>query len=113
MKVFFYRLLTISWLAAPMSALAQGDGKIPPYKAVTGLSDTNALFAKIANTAGMIVMGISVVMIMYAAFLFLTAGGVPDNLTKARNTLIFALVGVAVALLAFVLPTLISTIFNQ
>ncbi|OHA02162.1 MAG: hypothetical protein A3C12_01115 [Candidatus Sungbacteria bacterium RIFCSPHIGHO2_02_FULL_49_20] len=112
MKVFFYRLLAISWLAAPMSVLAQGSGgKIPPYKAVTGLDTSDTLFAKIGNTAGMIVMGLSVIMIMYAAFLFLTAGGVPDNLTKARNTLIFALAGVAVALLAFVLPTLVSTIF--
>src|SRR3989344_6665565 len=112
MKVFFYRLLAISWLVAPMSAWAQATGgKIPPYKAVTGIGDPDALFGKIAITAGTIVMGISVVMIMYAAFLFLTAGGVPDNLTKARNTLIFALVGVAVALLAFVLPNVISAIF--
>ena len=113
MKVFFYRLLAISWLAAPVStwAAVTGGGSIPGYKAATGINDTDVLFKKIGDTAGMIVMGLSVIMIMYAAFLFLTAGGVPDNLTKARNTLIFALVGVAVAILAFALPNVISAIF--
>lgn len=108
MKVLFYRLFTISWLAAPMSALAAAIPTYPPGG--RSFADSNTLFTQIANTAGTIVMGLAVIMIMYAAFLFLTAGGVPDNLTKARNTLIFALVGVAVALLAFAAPTIILAI---
>jgi len=63
----------------------------------------------IANWLGGIILGIAVIMIIYAAFTFLTAGGSEEKLTTARNTLIYALVGVIVALLAFALPAVVRT----
>jgi|GEM_PF-656004 len=40
------------------------------------------------------------IFIVIAAFQFLTAGGNPDSVTRARNTLTYALVGVALGVLA-------------
>ncbi len=47
-----------------------------------------------------IVMALAVIFIILAAFYFLTAAGNPEALTKARQMLIYALIGIAVALLA-------------
>lgn len=74
----------------------------------TGEGAVQTLGAKIANIFGTIIMAISVIMILYAALMFLTAGGDGEKITSARSTLIYALIGVAVALLAYVLPNIIS-----
>jgi len=54
-------------------------------------------------------MGIAVIMILVAGYFFLTAGGSEDKITTARGYLVYALVGVAVALLAFALPAVIRS----
>ncbi len=73
-----------------------------------GASGITGLLSKIAGWFGLIVLGVSVIMILYAAFQFLTAGGDAEKVTSARNTLIYALVGIAVALLAYGAPNFIS-----
>lgn len=95
------------------SASAQLDtAKFPFKQNVTNIEGgVKSIVDRIAEIAGLIIMAISVLMILWSAFLFLTAGQNPDNVTKARNTLIFALVGIAVALLAFALPVMIRNIF--
>lgn len=67
---------------------------------------------KAANIAGGIIMGLSVLMIFYSAFLFTTNGGDSDRLTAARRALLFALAGAAIALLAFVVPNLVLKAFS-
>ena len=67
---------------------------------------------KAANIAGGIILGLSVLMILYSAFLFTTNGGDSDRLTAARRALLFALVGVGIALLAFVIPNLVLKVFS-
>ncbi|MBI3627553.1 MAG: hypothetical protein HY220_02275 [Candidatus Sungbacteria bacterium] len=66
------------------------------------------LGGNVANIFGTLILAISVIMILYSAFLFLTAQGDATKLTTARNVLLFALVGVAVALLAYILPNAVS-----
>ena len=55
-----------------------------------------------------ILMAVAGVLIILAGWTFLTAGGNPDSVVKARQMLVFALVGVAVAVLAKGLPYLIK-----
>lgn len=95
-------------------------GCIEPYKPVPdagGVSEASRrisnLFTIIANTLGIVLMGISTIMILYAAWLYATAGGEEDKVTTARRTLIYALVGVAVALLAFSLPRVVGDIISE
>ena len=71
------------------------------------------LIKTVANTIGIVLMGLSVLMVLYAAFLFITGGGNEDKIGTARKVLIFALIGVAVALLAYAIPTLVSSIFSN
>ncbi len=54
------------------------------------------------------VMIITVIMVVYASFLYVTAGDDTEKTTKARRTLTYAAVGVAVSLLAVGFPTIIE-----
>jgi hypothetical protein len=58
------------------------------------------------------VMAIAVLFIIIAAFYFLTAAGNPDKITIARQMLIYALIGIAVALLAYALPYIVKGILG-
>lgn len=53
-----------------------------------------------------------VIFVLWAAFLFVTAGGNPAKVEEARARLIFAAIGVAVALLAWSVPTIIKGILG-
>ena len=48
-----------------------------------------------------LILAISVLVILYAAFLFVTAAGSEEKVSKAKGTIVYGLVGIAVALLAF------------
>ena len=50
-----------------------------------------------------------VLMTMISAYMFVTAGGNPEQVTKARNWLMYALIGLAIAVLARGLVTLVLT----
>ena len=49
---------------------------------------------------------------LYAGILFITAGGNAETVTKARNILLYAIVGIAVAILAFSLVTISQSVFG-
>lgn len=64
----------------------------------------------IAFTFGIFIIAASVIAILYSAFLFLTSGGDSDKVTTARQALLYAVIGVAVAVVAFALPGLVDQI---
>lgn len=57
-----------------------------------------------------IVLVISVIMILYAAYNYMTAGDDTEKTSKARRTLTYAAVGIAVAIIAVGFPSLVSSI---
>ena len=57
-----------------------------------------------------IVMAIAVLMLIIAGFTWMTSGGNEEKITTARKMLIWALVGIAIALLSRGLVTLIQTL---
>lgn len=64
------------------------------------------------NWVFFILITIAVVMILIAAFNFLFSGGDPGKTTTARNYLIFAAIGIAIALLARAIPFLVKTLLG-
>lgn len=59
-----------------------------------------------------ILLILSAIIIIIAAFQFVTAGGAPEKVTSARDKMIWALVGVAVAFLAKGLVRLIEMLIT-
>ena len=66
----------------------------------------------IANALFTIFVAVTVFFVLYAAYLYLKSGGEPEETGEARNYLIFAAVGVAVAIFARVLPGLVESLLR-
>ena len=86
----------------------------PAGQTVPDLDDTKlfALFGKIADWIFTILVVLSVFMILFAAFQFVTGGDNPETLSAARQKIIWAAVGIVIALLARAIPNLILSTLN-
>jgi len=76
----------------PLAAFAQNTFTV---------EDLIRILTNIQNWFAAIVGIIGVIMILYAAFLFMTAAGDEEKVKKARGALIWGLVGIGVAILAY------------
>lgn len=66
----------------------------------TGGSDIPTLIGTIANWLLGIGTVLATIVVLWAAFLFMTSGGNAARVTQARQTLLYAIIGLAVLLLA-------------
>jgi len=82
----------------------------PKESGITGMQGFVDLFKNIGEWFQAIVLAIAIIMIIYAGFLWMTAAGDDDKLTNARKTLIYGLVGIAVAILAFAAVAIIDNL---
>lgn len=57
-------------------------------------------------------MAISALMIIYGAYLFVTAGQNPSNADKGRNLLMYAAIGIAIAFFSRALPSLVKLVLG-
>jgi hypothetical protein len=60
-----------------------------------------------------ILLSVSVIMVFYAAFLYVTAQDDAQQVSQAKMTIFYAAIGVAVALLALNFPSIVASIFGQ
>lgn len=88
-------------LALPVVAFAFNAGDVP--NAVETLS-IGTLIDIVFSIIWPVVVAFSIVMLILAAFTFMTAKGDDGKLAQARSEVIWGVVGIAVALLAFSIP---------
>ena len=104
MKSFINKLAVSIITVSPALVLAQGAGQVP--------GQLQILVNRLTSYAIGIIIAISVLFILYAAFLFLMSGSDPGKATEARNVIIYAFVGIGVALAAQILVTIAQQIFT-
>ena len=123
MKHIFYIMLvcvvviapTVVYAVAPPSALgnisnsSDAGNANESFYTPTGIA---TIITDVVNWFSWIVALASVVMGLYAGFLFITARGEPAQLKTARGTLLWAVIGVAVAVLAFSIIAITKAIFT-
>lgn len=61
---------------------------------------------------GFIILGIVALVIIYGAILFTTAGGEPEKVTKARNYILYAVVGFLAFLFSKAIPSIAKAILG-
>lgn len=71
------------------------------------LFGTDSIFSKITNTALFLIGAISVIMLIYGGIRYTISGGDEKAVTAAKNTILYAVVGIVVALLAFALVSFV------
>lgn len=74
---------------------AKGDG-VP-----TDLIGANGVFTQITNTILYAVGVISVIMLIWGGLRYVTSGGDSKKVTDAKNTIMYAIIGLIIAILAF------------
>ncbi|HEY5668312.1 MAG TPA: pilin [Candidatus Saccharimonadales bacterium] len=65
-----------------------------------GSTGLNNVITDIVNIFSMIVGIVSVIMIIYGGFRYVTSGGDSGNVSSAKNTIIYAVIGLVVVALA-------------
>jgi len=96
-------LIPAGALLAPLSALAATPA--PPITKVQGLVD---LLCAAFGWLFFALIALSLVMIILAAFNYVTANGEPEKVSKATKMILYAVIGIAVALLAKGIPYIIG-----
>lgn len=89
----------LSLTLLPLLALAQGG--LPTAPILTSPSQISDLIRAILGWISGIILTVALIMLLYAAFLYMTAGASEAALGKSKTVLIYAVVGIAVAILAY------------
>lgn len=101
--------------AAALSSPDISSASIPPGAATAPIRqpwDIINLFNAILVWVATAFWILAVIFIFYAAFLYLTAGGDPERTRKAHKQLLWAVIAIAVALMAYGMPLLIRNILS-
>lgn len=110
LKFVFTFVLVAIVLAAPMVAFGQTQAPEPPTPGATTIGELVCVIDNIAAWIFWVLTIVAVIFILLAALQFITAGGDPGQVTEARSKLIYAAVGIIVAVLAFVLPDIVASL---
>jgi len=106
-----------------LDLLGQPRGQVPPGTLPLDTADNstnsdNALLCTyglvkwVTNLLFVVILVIATLFIALAAFYFITAGSKPDSVGKARNFLMYAVIGLVVASLAKVIPAIVRGVIG-
>ncbi len=90
----------------PPSTTSIQDGvkaTCPGGKCPTASTSVDSLVTKIIDIFSWIVGVVSVIMVIYGGFRYVTSGGEAGKVTSAKNTIVYALVGLVIVALAQVI----------
>lgn len=114
--IVFILLIGIYIFAAPVFAgdttFAEGLKKTAEGPGLVPDSETKTVESVIGQYLGVFFGYVSIVfliMIVYGGIMWMTAGGTPQNVEKARKTLIHAAIGLVVTLLAYQVTAYVIT----
>ncbi|HEX6416030.1 MAG TPA: hypothetical protein VFZ62_00715 [Candidatus Saccharimonadales bacterium] len=75
------------------------------------LFGASGIFTTVTNVLLFIVGAISVIMVVIGGLRYVLSGGNSSNITTAKNTILYAIVGLIVSLLAYALVNFVITSF--
>ena len=95
----------------PMLAFAQIRGNLPQIN-VTSPADIIRLINNVLNWAASVLFVIAAIMLIYAAILYMTSGGSEEKAKNAKNALLFAIIGIAIGVIALAIEPFIEGVFR-
>jgi cytochrome bd-type quinol oxidase subunit 2 len=101
-------LLLTTGLASAQSAIWDGlfrgaELTDPDASPVNAEDQINAIISTIINLFSLVVGVISVIMIIIGGLKYITSGGDSGNVTSAKNTILYAIIGLVIVALAQVI----------
>ena len=73
------------------------------------LFGTTGIFTVISNTAMFLIGALCVLMVVFGGFRYVISGGDAAKVTTAKNTILYAIIGVIVAVLAYAIVNFVTT----
>ena len=116
-KIMMVGLLVITTMAfsvgliAPISVSAAGElneGATAAHNADTPTSLTKVI-GDITNVALFIIGAVSVLMLIYGGIRYTISGGDEKAITSAKNTILYAVIGIVVAVAAYAIVNFVIT----
>ena len=89
------------------AACAQGNGQ------AANLFGTGGIFQTITNILLFLVGAISVIMLIIGGIRYVVSGGDQSAVTSAKNTILYAIVGIVVAFLAFAAVSFVTSSLSK
>lgn len=83
-----------------------------PTNTSSDLFGTGGIFTKITNVLLFIIGAISVIMLIIGGIRYVVSGGDSSAVTAAKNTILYAVIGIIVALLAYALVNFVIGSFK-
>lgn len=121
-KLFRVTAPVTAWVLAVPSVLAIGPttpGVDPTGITGEGQAKSGFTIDRLINLIEtlaswfLIIIGlIGVIFLLYGALVYITAGGDSEKVDKAKKTIIYALIGIAVAILAFAIVTFVASLLR-
>ena len=105
--IFIISLITIFLIALP--ALGQDFAFKNPFKEITTIT---SLIEAIINFLKSLAVIVSAILIVYAGYLYMTSAGNQQKIETAQKTLIWALVGIGVILIASAITKVIENVLE-
>ncbi len=87
------------------------QGKDTQSSLFTEDDDGNSLFETVANVLLFLIGAVSVIMLIVGGFRYVLSGGDSTQVTSAKNTILYAVIGIIVALLAYAIVNFVVSSF--
>ena len=103
----------MSVYAEDKTAVEQGAEAARATGMPSDLIGDNGVFGRITNVILLIVGIVSVVMLIYGGLRYILSGGDSKKVTDAKNTILYAIIGLIISLLAYAIVNFVlSSVFN-
>ena len=77
------------------------------------LTGGDGIFRTVANVLLFIIGGVSVIMLIYGGIRYTTSGGNANSVTTAKNTIMYAVIGLIIAILAYAIVNFVMGWFTD
>lgn len=91
---------------------AQGKDQTGDAESLFGDNGQGGIFRTITNVMLFIIGAISVIMLIVGGIRYVVSGGDSTQVTNAKNTILYAIVGIVVAILAFAVVNFVIGSFS-
>ena len=112
-KLFFNLFL----LLAPLFVLAQsgggGGGDVVLTNPLQGINSIPEVLNRIIDFLALLAAPIAVLMLVWAAYLFVLAGTSPDNVKKAKSIILYVVIGIVVLVMSKAIVNVTVSVLNE
>lgn len=105
-------LATTTHAATFNGTIQQGASSAHGNGQPINLFGTTGVFTTITNVLLYIVGAISVIMIIIGGIRYIVSGGNSNNVTEAKNTILYAIVGIVIAVLGYAIVNFVISSFS-